>query len=138
MPVKRPNHQKLSPRQTRELDVEIAFLEGLVRRDQSYLDALQLLGDSYTRRGRAGDSLRVDIELARLRPGDPVVHYNLACSQALSGNAEGAASALHRALDLGFHDLRWISRDPDLKALRKHPVFGEIKERLRRMKVRIS
>ena len=35
----------MTRRETRELDVKISFLEGLVRRDPEYVDALQMLGD---------------------------------------------------------------------------------------------
>ena len=45
-------NNKLSSREQRDLDIEIQFLEGVVRRDQRYVEALQLLGDDYTRRGR--------------------------------------------------------------------------------------
>ena len=71
---------KLSSREQRDLDIEIQFLEGVVRRDRRYVEALQLLGDDYTRRGRFKDGLQVDRRLARLCPEDPLVHYNLACS----------------------------------------------------------
>ena len=52
--------RKLSRRQVRDLDVEIGFLEGLVRRDPGYIEALQLLGDDYSDRGRPADGLCVD------------------------------------------------------------------------------
>jgi hypothetical protein len=48
----------------RELDVEITFLEGLIRRDPGYVDALQVLGDDYTQRGRFEEGLQVDQKLA--------------------------------------------------------------------------
>jgi len=41
---KRNTHsRKLTRKETRELDVKIAFLEGLVARDSAYIEALQLL-----------------------------------------------------------------------------------------------
>ena len=79
-----PKPRKLGRKETRDLDVEIGFLEGLVARDPGYIEALQLLGDDYTRRGRVEDGLRVDQRLKGLRPGDPDVHFNLACSLALT------------------------------------------------------
>ena len=77
---KKPQARKLSREDKRDLDVEIGFIEGVVRRDPEYVDALQILGDDYTRRGRFADGLTVDEQLARLRPHDPTVLYNLACS----------------------------------------------------------
>ena len=45
------NSKPLTRKETRELDVKIAFLEGLVRRDPEFVEALQLLGDHYAQRG---------------------------------------------------------------------------------------
>lgn len=133
MPKKASPPSKLSARQREGLDVEINFLEGLVRRDPGYLDALQLLGDDYTRRGRVSDGLAVDKRLAGLCPEDPEVFYNLACSYALTGSQEEAAAALDQSITLGFRDFGWISRDPDLKELRKHPLYRKIRARLKLM-----
>src|SRR5207249_830449 len=52
MPRKRNvKSNRLTRRETRELDVKIRFMEGIVRRDPCYVDALQILGDHYTQRG---------------------------------------------------------------------------------------
>jgi tetratricopeptide (TPR) repeat protein len=118
----------------RELDVEISFLEGLVRRDPAYVDALQLLGDDYTQRGRFQDGLQVDQKLTELDPRNPLSYYNLACSLSLTGKIDEAARALDSALDLGYRDFKWMSRDPDLKALRKHEQYVRLREKIRRLK----
>ena len=70
--------RKLSRRQERDLDVEIDFLEALVRRAPDYVEALQVLGDDYSDRGRAGDGLKVDERLLQLRPDDANVRFNYA------------------------------------------------------------
>ena len=44
-------HKRLTRKETRELDIKISFMEGLVRRDVEYVEALQILGDHYTQRG---------------------------------------------------------------------------------------
>lgn len=123
----------LSRRQARDLDVEIGFLEGLVRRDPGYIDALELLGDQYTERGRIGDCLQIDQQLRQLRPADPNVCFNLACTLALSGQADRACAELESALDLGFRDFGSVRREPDLASARKHPDFKRIRERIRRL-----
>ena len=123
--------------QERNLDIEIGFLEGVVRRDPGYIDALQILGDNYTRRGRFEDGLKVDEQLVRLRPGDALVHYNLACSYSLTEQFESAAVALNRALDLGYRDFKWLSKDPDLAKLRKHPLYKKIRARIKAMEIKI-
>ena len=123
--------------QERNLDIEIGFLEGVVRRDPGYIDALQILGDNYTRRGRFEDGLKVDEQLVRLRPGDALVHYNLACSCSLTEQFESAAVALNRALDLGYRDFKWLSKDPDLAKLRKHLLYKKIRARIKAMEIKI-
>src|SRR5688572_19638921 len=106
MPKKSLPAKKLSWREKRDLDIEIGFLEGVVRRDPMYVDALQVLGDNYTRRGRFPDGLKVDENLAKLKPGDPLVHYNLACSYSLTKRLDLSALALERALALGYRDFK--------------------------------
>ncbi len=118
----------------RDLDAKIEFMEGLVRRDPEYVDALQLLGDHYTARGRFEEGLQVDERLARLEPGNPVVFYNLACSYSLTAQFERAALALEKALDLGYKDFAWLAKDPDLKKLRAHPLFDDLRGKIRELK----
>lgn len=135
MPAKRS--KKMTREQERSLDIEIGFLEGVVRRDPGYIDALQILGDNYTRRGRFEDGLKVDKQLVRLRPVDALVHYNLACSYSLTEQFEAAAAALNRALDLGYRDFKWLAKDPDLGKLRKHPLYKKIRDRIKAMEIKI-
>lgn len=105
--------------QERDLDVEISFLEGIARRDAQWSDALKLLGDDYTRRGRIAEGLGVDEQLARLCPEDASVFYNLACSLALSERFDEAFTALDRAVALGYDDFKWLAKDPDMAKLRR-------------------
>jgi hypothetical protein len=130
--------QSMRRREARDLDIEISFLEGLLRRDPGFVEALELLGDDYTLRGRPLDSLAVDVQLQTLRPRDPVVHFNLACSLALSGEAERACIELERALELGFRDFRSLQRDPDLATARKHPAYKRVRTKMRELKVSAS
>ena len=125
-----PKPRKLGRKETRDLDVEIGFLEGLVARDPGYIEALQLLGDDYTRRGRVEDGLRVDQRLKGLRPEDPDVHFNLACSLALARDFEAAADALCMAIELGYRDFRWLRRDPDLASFRRHKAYQRVRLRM--------
>lgn len=126
--------KKLTRNDQRNLDVEISFIEGVVRRDPGYVDALQILGDDYTRRGRFTDGLTVDEQLARLRPHDATVLYNLACSYSLTDRAEEAIEALHRALGAGYSDFDWMAKDPDLAALRKNPLFEKVRAKIKAKK----
>jgi tetratricopeptide (TPR) repeat protein len=137
MPVKSSARKKPSPASQRELDTKIEFMEGLVRRDPDYVDALQLLGDHYTQRGRYHEGLKVDERLARLDSENALVFYNLACSYSLTDQFERAALALEKALSLGYRDFAWLAKDPDLKKFRQQPAYDQIKGQIRRMRIKI-
>jgi tetratricopeptide (TPR) repeat protein len=134
MPEKSSDKKKLTRGEQRELDVKIEFMEGLIRRDPNYVDALQLLGDHYTERGRFTEGLHVDERLARLEPQNPLVFYNLACSYSLTREFHRSLFALTQAIELGYRDFKWLLKDPDLKPLRAEPAFEEIKEKIRQIK----
>jgi len=120
----------MSEKQKNDLDLEIRFMEGLVAQDPNYEEALQILADDYTRRGRIEDGLEVDIRLAELCPDNPLVFYNLACSYSLLGRISEAAKAMNDALDLGYCDIEWMEQDPDLERLRTHYLFQAILKRV--------
>jgi len=136
MPVKISTRKKLTRSEQRGLDTKIEFIEGLVRRDPDYVDALQLLGDHYTQRGRYAEGLKVDERLARLQPDDALVFYNLACSYSLTEQFDRATLALEKALGLGYRDFNWLAKDPDLHKLRQQPIYRHIEDKIRRMKVK--
>jgi tetratricopeptide (TPR) repeat protein len=138
MPVKNSARKKSNRASRRDLDIKIKFMEGLVRRDPDYVDALQLLGDHYTQHGRYLDGLKVDEHLAQLEPRSPLVFYNLACSCSLTAQFDRAASALETALQLGYRDFRWLAKDPDLHQLRQQPIYRDIEAKIRRMKVKVG
>lgn len=137
MPEKSSARKKMTRKETRDLDVKILFMEGIVRRDPQYIEALQLLGDHYTQRGRFQHGLKVDERLSHLEPRNPLVFYNLACSYSLTGEVDLAASALEKALALGYRDFKWLAKDPDLRTLRKHPLYRDIEDKIRKIKVKI-
>jgi tetratricopeptide (TPR) repeat protein len=130
--------KNLTRKELRELDIKISFLEGIVRRDPQYIEALQVLGDHYTQRGNFEQSLQIDRQLSRLEPGNPLVFYNLACSYSLNGEVNRAAVALQKALNLGYRDFSWLAKDPDLHCLRQHPLYRTIADRIQKMKVKIT
>ncbi len=129
---------KLTRRQQRDLDIEIGFMEGVVQRDPHFVEALQILGDDYTRRGKLQEGLKIDQQLAQLRPEDPTMLYNLACSYALTKLYEQAVEALDQAIDQGYRDFKWLIKDPDLKGLRQHPLFGKIQAKIRTVRIRVK
>jgi tetratricopeptide (TPR) repeat protein len=126
--------KKLTLGEQRDLDVKIGFMEGVVKRDPGFVEALQILGDDYTRRGKFVAGLRVDEQLSQLRPEDPIVQYNLACSYSLTGNFNQATAALEQAIDLGYRDFKWLGQDPDLADLREHALYKNIRAKIRKIK----
>ena len=130
--------KKLTRKEKRDLDIEISFLEGVVRRAPEYSEALQVLGDSYTRRGKYPEGLKVDEQLAKLFPEDPLVQYNLACSYSLTARLDLAALALEQALTLGYRDFKWMVEDPDLENLRLDPVYRKIRAKVQSLQIKVS
>ena len=131
------SNKPLTRKEARELDVKISFLEGLVRRDSECVETLQMLGDHYAQRGEHDRSLKVDEQLARLQPRNPLVFYNLACGHSLNGELDQAVEALEKALALGYRDFKWLAKDPDLRQVRQHPLYRQIETKIRKMKVKI-
>ena len=129
--------RKLSLKEKRDLDVEIGFLEGIVKRDPSYTDALQVLGDNYTRRGFHPEGLKIDEHLVKLKPHDPMAHYNLACSYSLTNRIDLAALALEKAFRLGYRDFKWLAEDPDLENLRQDPLYRKIRAKLKALHIKV-
>ncbi len=109
-----------------ELDFEIEFFEKVLSINPQNVEALRALGTAYTARGSYEEGLSVDLRLVRLRPQDPLVHYNLACSYSLLEQTEQAIASLRRALDLGYEDIEYMRRDPDLANVREDPRFRQL------------
>lgn len=121
-----PSEQQ--PENLRENEQELEFLQAVARRLPEDTGVMRALGDLYTRTGAYADGLRVDERLSRLCAEDPVVWYNLACSQALVGNADEALDALNRAVELGYNDYEAMKKDPDLASLHGDTRFESILE----------
>lgn len=64
-------------------------------------------------------------KLVQLRPGDPVLAYNLACVHARSGEKDQAVTWLKVAADRGFYFTATLLRDEDLDPIHDHPAFRE-------------
>jgi tetratricopeptide (TPR) repeat protein len=106
-------------------DFEILFYEKLLQDRPHFVQALSCLGDAYTRKGFYLEGLEIDKKLAQLKPEDPIVHYNLACSFALLGEGETALQKLKKAVLLGYDDYSYILTDPDLACVRESPKFKD-------------
>ena len=114
-----------------DMDFEIRFLEGVVEKSPDFIEALINLGDLYTKRGSFEKGLAVDLKLSSLRPGDPIILYNLACSYSLMNDPERSLEAIQRAVQHGYRDVDFLSQDRDLANLRKFPPFLDFLARIR-------
>lgn len=115
-----------------DVDFEIAFYEGVLAEHPDYVDVLKVIGNLYTARGFFDKGLAVDLKLVRLRPTEPVVFYNLACSYALTADPDQAFLALDRAFDLGYREWRHMETDRDLDAIRNDPRYDRLVQRMHR------
>ena len=113
-----------------DLDFEIKFFEGIAQHDPDFIEALQILGDAYTKTGQWEKGLEIDERLAKLCPDNSLVFYNLACSYSLLKQVEEAFAALRQAVKLGYSDARWLTQDPDLDNLRQDNRFEKIRSDL--------
>jgi serine/threonine protein kinase/Flp pilus assembly protein TadD len=90
-----------------------------------YLGAIDLcyLGDRQRSRDWTDRALSVD-------PDDAAVLYNVACAYTQLGLADKALDWLEKAALNGAGHRAWIENDPDLNAIRDHPRFKAILEKL--------
>ena len=102
---------------------DVAFYERVLERQPNDIRLLRLLGELYARSGQYDRALEIDQRLAGLLPEDGIVHYNLACSQAMRGAAQEAICSLSRAIELGYNDFSHLEVDPDLINIRQLPQF---------------
>ena len=105
----------------RDIRIEIEFLESVLVRLPGHRPVLEALGNLYTQAGRYEDGLRLDLQLTALEPAEPLYWYNLACSQALLRDPDGAIHSIERAVGLGYQDFEWLAKDPDLESIRHDP-----------------
>ncbi len=110
------------------LDFEITFYEKLLKDSPDFVDALMALGESYTRRGWHDKGLLIDQRLSRLRPHEPIIWYNLACSLSLLRRFDEALDSLRQAIALGYDDFEYLLKDADLAQLRQQPKFRRLIE----------
>ena len=106
------------------------FYQVEISRHPDNVDALAELGELLTRSGEYERGLEVDRQLVRLVPGNPTVHYNLACSLARLERREEALDALEEAARLGYVDHEFMLADADLESLRGEQRFRSLVERL--------
>jgi tetratricopeptide (TPR) repeat protein len=109
-----------------QLDFELEFFAGLLRHNPDYVDVLRIMGSLLALKGLFAEGLKIDRKLVRLRPADPLAHYNLACSYALLKRSDASIKTLRKAVELGYRDIRYMREDPDLDAIKQDPRFRQL------------
>lgn len=131
MPNKRPVKKES------DVDFEIQFFEGVLKQNPDFIEALIALGDLYTKKGLIDKGLEVDEKLSRLRPEDPLVFYNLACSYSLVKEVEKSIEAIKTAINNGYGDFEFIEQDKDLDNIRNDERFQQVLTRFKPQKPNI-
>ena len=115
----RKEHAPKTPRKKDDIEFEFCFYEKILEQTPNFIEALSAVGDLYTRAGYWHKGLEADVRLSALRPDDPIVFYNLACSYALLNQTRAALNALSKAVEFGYDDFRHLLADEDLENLLK-------------------
>ncbi len=114
------------------LDIYQAFLEN----EPDDVEVLMEVGNLYTLSGDVENGLAIDQKLVQIRPGEPIFHYNLACSHSLLNDVDAALRALELAVELGYSNLEYLQEDSDLENVRSDERFQRIVDGLRKKRKR--
>jgi len=113
--------RKLIERQCRVLEHQVDTVPEDVR-------ARILLAATFVQLGRDKDASQ-HLEMAvAMRPNDPNTLYNAACTYGMLGMKAESLAMLKRAIECGFTDREWISRDSDLSSIHDEPEFKRLLE----------
>lgn len=82
------------------------------------------------RLGRVDEGLSWADRALEMDREDAGVRYNAACLFSVAGDSQRALECLEEALDVGFGNVRWLEKDPDLDNLRGNPLFTALMERM--------
>ena len=114
-----------------DIEFEIQFIEAVLQKNPNFVEALIALGDLYTKRGFYEKGLQIDERLSKLKPNDPIILYNLACSYSLVNDIDKSLETIKRAIGYGYDDIEHLKRDSDLENLRGDSRFREFISKIR-------
>lgn len=109
-----------------QVDFELNFFAAIIRRQPAYVDVIRVHAKNLSQKGLYEETLEIDRLWVRVQPEDPLAHYNLACSYALTRQTDKALSSLRQAIECGYHDFRHIRQDRDLDSIRDDPRFRQL------------
>jgi non-specific serine/threonine protein kinase len=104
----------------------IQIMENQIARVPEDARARSLLSNYYSQIGRREDAIREMQFAVALRPTDPTMHYNTACTYCALGMKAEAIESLKQAWKFGYRDSVWVRRDPDLTSLHGDPDFEKL------------
>jgi len=87
-----------------------------------------LLATTYAYLGKRSNASEHLEKAVAMRPNDPNVLYNAACTYGLMQMKNEALMMLAKSAETGFSDFEWASRDPDLASLHDEPEFKRVLE----------
>ena len=80
----------------------------------------------YARNNQMDESLASGQQAVSIAPFSAKANYVLAAIYAKRGENDDCVRTLKRAQELGFRDVTFLERDPDLASVRKHPEFANL------------
>lgn len=85
-----------------------------------------LVASYYAEMGRSEEAKREATLAMTLRPNEPLILYNAACTFCKMNQKAEALDALGKAWRVGYRDSDWAWRDPDLALLHGEPEFEKL------------
>src|SRR5512133_902758 len=85
-----------------------------------------LVASYYAEMGRTEEAKREANLAMTLRPNEPLILYNAACTFCKMNQKAEALDALGKAWRVGYRDSDWAWRDPDLALLHDEPEFEKL------------
>jgi non-specific serine/threonine protein kinase len=85
-----------------------------------------LLAADYAALGLKSDAIRELERAVEMRPNDANILYNAACTYGVMQMKTEALALAHKTIAVGYTNLDWMSRDPDLACLHGDPEFQQL------------
>jgi tetratricopeptide (TPR) repeat protein len=111
----------------------VQAFEEIVKHDPDNTQAWASLGMANHQLGNYRRALEAFKQAQQLGYYSHIIHYNIACSYALSGDHFEALAHLDSAVTAGYTNFEHIQADQDLKPIRSYKRYAEIIETVRRL-----
>lgn len=111
----------------------IAAFERILTLSPNHYEALFNIGNIYLETGRLIEARNVYQKMEADNGNNPMLHYNMACVESLSGNIALAYAHLEKALSIGFSDYEAIAYNRELELLRGSPGYRNLMSRYFKM-----